>query len=116
MYMLKRAYNCLRTVYKYMYLLLCTRTRALICALQPDLVINAGTAGGFRAKGAAIGDVYVSSRTLNHDRRIPIPGFLEFGIGVHEAYPTINLRAALGFKHGVVTTSNSLDFTAVSST
>jgi 5'-methylthioadenosine nucleosidase len=77
-------------------------------------VINAGTAGGFKAKGAAIGDVFVSSRTLNHDRRIPLPGFQEFGIGCHDAYPTVNLRAALGYKHGAVTTSNSLDFTTVS--
>jgi 5'-methylthioadenosine nucleosidase len=80
---------------------------------QPDLVINAGTAGGFKAKGAAIGDVFVSSRTLNHDRRIPLPGFQEFGIGCHDAYPTVKLRAALGYKHGAVTTSNSLDFTTV---
>ncbi|XP_022896070.1 5'-methylthioadenosine/S-adenosylhomocysteine nucleosidase 2 isoform X2 [Olea europaea var. sylvestris] len=48
-------------------------TYASIQALQPDLVINAGTAGGFKAKGACIGDVYLASDVAFHDRRIPIP-------------------------------------------
>lgn len=38
----------------------------------PDLIINAGTAGGFKARGAAIGDIYVGTQTVNHDRRIPL--------------------------------------------
>ena len=33
-----------------------------------------GTAGGFKRKGAAIGDAFISSQVANHDRRIPIPG------------------------------------------
>ena len=48
---------------------------AAYLALQtfsPDLLIIAGTAGGFKARGAAIGDIYVSTRTVNHDRRIPL--------------------------------------------
>lgn len=39
----------------------------------PDLVISIGTAGGFKAKGAAIGDVFLATAFANHDRRIPIP-------------------------------------------
>ncbi|KAL8553056.1 hypothetical protein ACS0TY_001648 [Phlomoides rotata] len=46
---------------------------ASIQALQPDLIINAGTAGGFKAKGASIGDVFLASDVAFHDRRIPIP-------------------------------------------
>ncbi len=42
-------------------------------AFDPDLVISTGTAGGFGAQGAAIGDVFLSTATVNHDRRIPIP-------------------------------------------
>lgn len=51
-------------------------------AFKPDLVISAGTAGGFRSRGAAIADVFVSTATVNHDRRIPIPVRLNnlFGI------------------------------------
>ena len=45
-----------------------------ICqTLKPDLLVNAGTAGGFKAKGGAIGDVYLATAFKNHDRRIPIP-------------------------------------------
>jgi hypothetical protein len=48
-------------------------TYASIQSLKPDLIINAGTAGGFKAKGADIGDVYLASDVAFHDRRIPIP-------------------------------------------
>ena len=44
-----------------------------IQAFRPDIVISAGTAGGFRSRGAAIADVFVSTGMVNHDRRIPIP-------------------------------------------
>lgn len=53
--------------------------------LRPDLVINAGTAGGFQAKGGSVGDVYVSTCLRHHDRRIPIPGFEAYGRGEHDA-------------------------------
>ncbi|XP_022747992.1 5'-methylthioadenosine/S-adenosylhomocysteine nucleosidase 2-like isoform X2 [Durio zibethinus] len=48
-------------------------TYGSIQALEPDLIINAGTAGGFKAKGAGIGDVFLVSHLAFHDRRIPIP-------------------------------------------
>jgi 5'-methylthioadenosine nucleosidase len=79
--------------------------------LQPDLVINAGTCGGFKAKGSAICDAYISTHTKNHDRRIPIPGFDTYGIGSVASFPCPNLVASLGLKTGVVTTGNSLDHT-----
>ena len=71
---------------------------AAIAELNPSLIINAGknlmyvlrsifyefmyvymyvcigTAGGFKRKGAAIGDAFISTQIANHDRRIPIPG------------------------------------------
>ena len=34
---------------------------------------SVGTAGGFQARGGAIGDVYVGVSVMNHDRRIQIP-------------------------------------------
>jgi 5'-methylthioadenosine nucleosidase len=40
---------------------------------SPDLVISVGTAGGFAARGAKIGDVFLATGFANHDRRIPIP-------------------------------------------
>lgn len=59
--------------------------------IKPELVINAGTAGGFRRKGAAIGDAFISTVIKNHDRRIPIPGFTEYGIGSYESIDCSNL-------------------------
>ena len=39
---------------------------------RPDLIVSAGTAGGFGSQGARIGDIFVSTATINHDRRIPL--------------------------------------------
>ena len=44
-----------------------------IQAFHPDLLISIGTAGGFKARGGAIGDIYVGQSVMNHDRRIQIP-------------------------------------------
>jgi len=79
-------------------------------ATKPDLVINAGTAGGFHGMGGAIGDVYLTTSVANHDRRIQIPGFDVYGVGEFTCTPTERLRAAMGFKAGAVSTGNSLDW------
>ncbi|ONH92163.1 hypothetical protein PRUPE_8G159500 [Prunus persica] len=73
-------------------------TYASIQALQPDLIINAGTAGGFKAKGACIGDVYVASDVAFCDRRIPIPVFDLYGLGLRQALSTPNLQKELNLK------------------
>lgn len=127
-------------------------TYLAIQAINPDLVISAGTAGGFKAQvigfeaisitfvslsflfkgssarnrfspstkhchkcdysqGAAIGDIFLSSSTINHDRRIPIPGFDKYGIGQHHSNPSPLMQSELGFKLGVVSSGNSLDYT-----
>ncbi|KAF2322799.1 hypothetical protein GH714_030923 [Hevea brasiliensis] len=78
-------------------------TYAAIQALQPDLIINAGTAGGFKAKGASIGDVYLVSDVAFHDRRIPIPvSFDLYGVGLWQAYSTPNLLKDLNLKGAAV--------------
>ncbi len=78
---------------------------------KPDLLINAGTAGGFLARGAEIGDVYISTEAFRfHDRRIPIPGFDIYGVGHYPVHLIPKMAAALGLKEGVVTTANSLDY------
>lgn len=83
-----------------------------ITSLNPDIVINAGTAGGFQAKGGAVGDVYISTILKHHDRRIPIPGFTEYGTGTHTSIECPKLVEFLSCKTGVVSTGNSLDHTA----
>eukprot|EP01023_Acetabularia_acetabulum_P060301 TRINITY_DN7247_c0_g1_i2.p1 TRINITY_DN7247_c0_g1~~TRINITY_DN7247_c0_g1_i2.p1 ORF type:complete len:247 (+),score=51.12 TRINITY_DN7247_c0_g1_i2:277-1017(+) len=79
--------------------------------LQVDLVVSAGTAGGFGAMGASIGDVFLSTSFQNHDRRIPLPGFDKYGIGHTKAHPCPNMVKSLGLKEGIVSSSNSLDYT-----
>ena len=82
------------------------------CAtLRPDVIVNAGTAGGFAKRGGEVGDVYVATKFKNHDRRIPIPGYDKYGVGEYDAWPTPRLIEALGCKTGVVCTGNSLDAT-----
>lgn len=81
-----------------------------VSAHAPDLVVSAGTAGGYRRSGAEVGDVYVAwPRIACHDRRIPLGGFDALGRGDH---PVADLRAAaddLGMRLGIVTTGDSLD-------
>jgi 5'-methylthioadenosine nucleosidase len=82
-----------------------------IQAFSPDVVVSAGTAGGFKCKGASIGDVFVATNTVNHDRRIPIPGFAEYGVDKRVTMSAPKLTAALNFKSGVCSSGNSLDYT-----
>eukprot|EP00193_Tetraselmis_chui_P013498 CAMPEP_0177789684 /NCGR_PEP_ID=MMETSP0491_2-20121128/22908_1 /TAXON_ID=63592 /ORGANISM="Tetraselmis chuii, Strain PLY429" /LENGTH=250 /DNA_ID=CAMNT_0019311619 /DNA_START=1 /DNA_END=753 /DNA_ORIENTATION=- len=76
---------------------------------KPDIVISAGTAGGFKAKGAEIGSVYHSSTTINHDRIISIPGFTSYGYDSRKSHPCPKMVAELGLKEGVVSTGNRFD-------
>ena len=80
-------------------------------ALKPDLLISAGTAGGFAARGASIGDVFLATGFANHDRRIPLETFDRYGVWAADAHPAPALEAAVGLKAGIVTTGNSLDAT-----
>eukprot|EP00548_Thalassiothrix_antarctica_P003561 CAMPEP_0194144740 /NCGR_PEP_ID=MMETSP0152-20130528/13752_1 /TAXON_ID=1049557 /ORGANISM="Thalassiothrix antarctica, Strain L6-D1" /LENGTH=256 /DNA_ID=CAMNT_0038844713 /DNA_START=55 /DNA_END=825 /DNA_ORIENTATION=- len=77
-----------------------------------DIVLNAGTCGGFKRKGAEIGNVFITSGVANHDRRIPIPGFTEYGVGKIDCINAPKLMETNSdFKSGICTTSNSLDKT-----
>ncbi|PIA59872.1 hypothetical protein AQUCO_00400621v1 [Aquilegia coerulea] len=84
-------------------------TYASIQALQPDLIINAGTAGGFKARGACIGDVFLASDVAFHHRRNPIPVCDRNGICAKKTFPTPNLLKELKLKVGKLSTGDSLD-------
>jgi 5'-methylthioadenosine nucleosidase len=80
--------------------------------LKPDLIINAGTAGGFRDMGAEIGDVYLGhDKVFFHDRRIPIAGFDCYGFGGYACLDFSTLASAVGLKLGRISTGNSIDTT-----
>jgi len=86
-------------------------TYVLINEVNPDIVINAGTAGGFAHSGAKIGDVYIgTNRVVYHDRRIPLPKFDEYGIGNYGLINTDYLAKQIGIKQGIISTGNSLDY------
>jgi 5'-methylthioadenosine nucleosidase len=91
-------------------------TYAAYAAFRPDLILSAGTAGGFGAVGAVVGDVYLSTKCVYHNRRIPSSGssdYEEYGFGHFRSPPLPLLAAKCGLKMGVVSTSDSLDFSPI---
>lgn len=84
---------------------------AFLCIekFRPAILLNAGTAGGFEKDGSSVGDVYLSHpMVFFHDRRIPIPGFREFGVGSYSCPDVRAMAASIGVKTGSVSTGNSL--------
>ncbi len=61
-------------------------------AVAPSLVVSAGTAGGFEARGGAIGTVYLADRCVYHDRRIAIDGFDRYGVGDYPVHDLSGCR------------------------
>ncbi|XP_071690408.1 5'-methylthioadenosine/S-adenosylhomocysteine nucleosidase-like [Rutidosis leptorrhynchoides] len=84
-------------------------TFASIQALKPDLLINAGTAGGFKVRGACISDVFLVSDLAFHHRRNPIPGPDKYCLGRRQSFPTPNLVKELNLKVCKLSTGDSLD-------
>ena len=80
----------------------------LIRRFEPDLLVNAGTCGGFKARGAEVGSIYLGSKAfLFHDHRVPLPGFDAFGIGRLPARYPGELLEVLDAEPGVVSTGDS---------
>ncbi|MBT96311.1 MAG: 5'-methylthioadenosine nucleosidase [Acidimicrobiaceae bacterium] len=76
---------------------------------SPKIIISAGTCGGFISRNGFIGEIILANRCVFHDRRIPLEGFVNYGIG---DFPVANLDSiayVLGFSLGTVSTGDSLD-------
>ncbi len=87
----------------------CLTTFLAIQKTNPKIVISAGTCGGFIARDGFIGEITLADRCVFHDRRIPLEGFMNYGVG---DFPVADLHAiagGLGFKIGAVSTGDSLD-------
>ncbi len=81
-----------------------------ITKLNPDLLISAGTAGGFASKGAQIGTVYISDKHfIYHDRHVPIPNFKQSAIGLYPAAEVNQLAKDLKLPQGIISTGSSLE-------
>lgn len=46
-------------------------TLAAIQKIDPDIIINSGTCGGFKSEGASIAQVFIGNGVMFHDRRVP---------------------------------------------
>ncbi len=85
-------------------------THQAIQQLSPDLIISAGTAGGFAERGAEIGSIYVAKDYfVFHDRIVPLPGFEQVGVGYFPALELGQMVKQLGFGVGVISTGSSLE-------
>ena len=87
-----------------------TLTAYLLCRrFKPQLLVNAGTCGGFQRAGASVGDIYVGGGDfLFHDRRIPLPEFKEFGVGrIPATLLESSILRSLGVSAGVISTGDS---------
>jgi nucleoside phosphorylase len=76
---------------------------------NPDLVISIGTAGGISENGASIGHVYASHTIYFIDRRMPIPGYQEYGLGGYESFDVATLSRESFLKRGVICSGDSFD-------
>jgi 5'-methylthioadenosine nucleosidase len=79
-------------------------------AFNPDILINAGTAGGFKKNGSMPGDVYVSTESIKYHDRLFQPDlhFLNYGIGSYKCLSVPFIAKRLGLKEGVISTGGSL--------
>ena len=81
-----------------------------------DLVLNAGTAGGFESRGQAIADLVIARETMFHDARVAIGGFDAVARAhtrlSHSDQTLAHAAAALDARIGLVSTGASLDATA----
>ncbi len=80
-----------------------------ITHFHPDLVINIGTAGGIAENGAKIGDSYVSQKIYFYDRRIPISGYAEYGMGGYDSANFEQIADKLSLKPGLICSGDSFD-------
>lgn len=86
-------------------------TLSAIQKINPDIIINSGTCGGFKSEGASIAEVFIGNAVMFHDRRVP--GDDAWGTQALGNYPVWEgseaLAKELGFGMGKVTTGSSLD-------
>ena len=74
--------------------------------LKPKMIASVGTAGGFKSKGASIGDVFISdSGICFHGRHIPVPEYKSYELG---QFPSFALNNLGPIKKGLVSSGDSI--------
>jgi len=56
-----------------------------------------------------IGEIILANRCVFHDRRIPLKGFMNYGVGDFHVADLDEIAERLGFRMGTVSTGDSLD-------
>ena len=86
-------------------------TAVAIQRLKPDLVISSGTCGGWKRKGAEVGQVYIANGAMFHDRRVPGDNAWDTqGLGNYPVWEgSYRLAERLQMPMGKVTTGSSFD-------
>ena len=79
-----------------------------IAQLGATLLASVGTAGGFKARGATVGTVYLSQGPFRyHGRHVPLPGLEDSVRGGYPSMDTTPWARALGLPQGSVSTGSS---------
>jgi len=76
---------------------------------HPDLIISVGTAGGIEANGVKLREIYAGSKIYFFDRRIPIEGYQQYGLGEYQSFVLPAPERNIGLKSGVVCSGDSFD-------
>lgn len=76
--------------------------------LAPDVLVSCGTAGGFAARGAQIGTVYLGDTFLFHDRHVPLPGFDRSGLSKTSTFDAGAMADRLALPRVNVSSGSSL--------
>ena len=74
---------------------------------HPDIIITAGTGGGYVRNGTKIGDIYLSKKIYYYDRRIPIKKYLSYSEGGYELFDTNQIAKTLHLKTGNICSGDS---------
>jgi 5'-methylthioadenosine nucleosidase len=80
-----------------------------IAAVDPSIVISAGTAGGFASRGGSIAKPYMANRCVFHDRRINLPRFDAYGQGDYAVADLSGIARELRLEQGTVSSGGALD-------
>jgi len=88
-------------------------TTLAIERLHPDIIINSGTCGAWQRHGMKVGEVYLGSGAMFHDRHVPGDNAWDTqGLGNYTTWEgTEDLASSLGIKTAKVTTGSSFDMT-----
>jgi len=80
-----------------------------IAKFHPDLIMSVGTAGGVVENGSHLTEIYFSKKVYFFNRRIPMDGYKEYGLGGYKSVDFTSIGERLGLKPGIMCSGDSFD-------